>query len=69
MLLKLLYIVLAFAALGTTFYYGVYYEAAEGATYHQTFAWLSVGAMMIFGGLFYASIVNKGESQGSIIYE
>lgn len=67
---NILFIILALAAVGLFIFYGFFYEVSiSGATYNQTYAWLSIGAAIIFSGLFYASRVNRGKSRTSMLFE
>jgi cytochrome c biogenesis protein CcdA len=68
-MINYLFLFLTFAAAATTVYYGFYYEASiPGATYHQNYAWLSILAAIIFGGLFFASRVNRSRSEANILF-
>lgn len=67
---NILFLILAVAAIGLFIYYGIFYEVSiPGATYNETYAWLSILAAIIFGGLFYASRVNRGKSRTSMLFE
>lgn len=67
---NILFLLLALAAIGLTVFYGIYYEVSiPGATYNQTYAWLSILAAIIFGGLFYASRVNREKSKTSMLFD
>ena len=59
-MLKLLLLLFSLAALGLTVFYGLIYQSPiQGATYQDSYALLSLGAAIIFSGLFYALIVNR----------
>ena len=65
---NILFLILAFSALGLTAFYGVFYEVSiPGATYHHTYAWLSLLAAIIFGGLFYAGRVNREQAEANAL--
>lgn len=67
---NILFLLLAMAAVGLFLYYGIFYEVSiPGATYNQTYAWLSILAAIIFGGLFSASMVNRGKSRANMLFD
>lgn len=67
-MLNILLLILTLAALGLTVFYGIFYEVSiPGATYHQTYAWLSLLTAIIFGGLFYAGKVNRETVEPNVL--
>lgn len=69
-MINILFIILTLAALALTVFYGVFYEVSSpGATYHQTYAWLSLLAAIIFGGLFYAGKVNREKVEPNVLLD
>lgn len=57
---KYLYLILTFAALATAVWYIAFYEpSTPDATYQNTYAYISLGAALIFGGLFVANFLNR----------
>jgi len=58
--MKYLYLFLALAAIATALWYIIFYEpSTPGATYQNTYAFISLGAAIIFGGLFLANSLNR----------
>lgn len=67
-MLKILFLLLTFAAIGLTVFYGIFYESpVAGSTYQDSYAILSLLAAIIFAGLFYALFVNKEETDSSVL--
>lgn len=67
-MINILFLLLTFAALALTIFYGVFYEVSiAGANYHQTYTWLSLLAAIIFGGLFYAGKVNRDRAETNVL--
>jgi hypothetical protein len=57
-------------AFGLTFHYGIFYEVSIlGATYNDTYALLSITAAIIFGGLFFASRVNREKPKTTMLFD
>jgi FtsH-binding integral membrane protein len=58
--MKYLYLFLTLAAIATAVWYIAFYEpSTPGATYQSTYAYISIGAAIIFGGLFMANFMNR----------
>lgn len=58
--MKYLYLFLTFAAAGTAVWYFAFYEpSVPGVTYQKTYAYISLGAALIFAGLFAATSFNR----------
>lgn len=58
--MKILYLILTMAATGTAVWYVAFYEpSVPGATYHNTYAYISIGAAIIFAGLFVATMLGR----------
>lgn len=69
-MLNVLFLILTLVSVGLTVYYGAFYEVSiPGAKYHETYTWLSIGAAIIFAGLFYASRVNRGKARPNVLLE
>jgi hypothetical protein len=67
-MLSILYFILTVAATGLAIWYGGYYTpSVPGADYHMTYAWVSIGAAIIFGGLFAAGFVNRGAENPNVL--
>ncbi len=67
-MLKILLLLLAFAAIGLSVFYALIYQSpTPGATYQDSYALLSLGAAIIFSGLFYALIVNKERAEANML--
>lgn len=58
--MKYLYLFLTLTAIGTAVWYLAFYEpSTPGANYQNTYAYISLGAAIIFGGLFAATSFNR----------
>lgn len=68
--MKILYFFLTLAAAGTAIWYVAFYEpAAPGATYHNTYAYISIGAAVIFAGLFVATLLGREPAKANQLLE
>lgn len=68
-MLSFLYFSLTVAAISLAVWYGVFYQpATPGADYHVTYSWASIGAAIIFGGLFAAGFVNRGKENPGVLF-
>lgn len=57
---KYIYLFLTLASVGAAVWYIAFYEpSTPGATYQNTYAYISIGAAIIFGGLFMANFMNR----------
>lgn len=58
--MKYLYLFLTFAALATALWYIAFHEpSTPGATYQNTYAYISLGAAIIFGSLFASTFLSR----------
>jgi hypothetical protein len=58
--MRVLYLLLTLAAITTAVWYVAFYEPdTPGATYHSTYAYISIGAAVIFAGLFVATLLGR----------
>jgi len=57
---RYLYLFLTLTSIGAAVWYIAFYEPlTPGATYQNTYAYISIGAAIIFGGLFLANFLNR----------
>lgn len=57
---KYLYLFLTLASIAAAVWYIAFYEpSTPGATYQSTYAYISIGAAVIFAGLFAANFLNR----------
>lgn len=69
-MLSVLYFILALAATGLAIWYGGFYQpSAPSADYHVTYTWVSIGAAIIFGGLFLTSFVSRRTENANFLLE
>ena len=69
-MVNILFLVLTLLAIGTGVWYAVFYQSpTPGATYASTYVYLSIGAALIFAGLFASSLINKNKPQSSILFK
>lgn len=59
-MVKYLYLFLTLAAIATAVWDFAFHEPlTPGATYQNTYAYISIGAALIFGGLFVANFLTR----------
>ena len=67
---KYLYLLLSLAAIATAVWYIAFYEpSTPGATYQDTYAYVSIGAACIFAGLFAANFINREKAKPNVLLE
>jgi hypothetical protein len=68
MMINVLFFILTLLAIGTAVWYAAFYESAiTGATYANTYVYLSIGAAIIFAGLFASGIINRKQNEQTIL--
>jgi hypothetical protein len=66
-MINILFLVLTFLAGATAVWYAAFYQSPmPGATYATTYVYLSMGAALIFAGLFISGLVNRKRSNNNI---
>lgn len=67
---NILFLVLTLLAVGTAVWYAAFYQSpTPGATYANTYVYLSLGASLIFAGLFVSGLINRKRNNNNILFE